>query len=111
MDIRIRTQGTVSILDLNGPLKLGKPEQTFLKQVEDLLGRGTRNLAVNLAGVPEMDSSGISALVRIFNSFKELGGKCLFFSPTKRVLQTLRLVRLDEVLELVKDEAAALKAF
>lgn len=111
MDIRIRTQGEVSILDLRGPLKLGKPEENFLKQAEDLLGRGTRNLAVNLAGVPDLDSSGISALVRIFNSARELGGKCRFFSPTKRVLQTLKLVRLDSVLDIDKDEAAALQSF
>jgi len=111
VNIRIRTKGNVSILDLNGPLKLGEPEQSFRQQVQDLLASGARNLAINLGGVPEMDSSGIGALVRTFTSVKQQGGKCRFFGAPKRVLQTLRMVRLDSVLELVEDEATALEGF
>lgn len=111
MDIRIRPKGNVSILDLTGPLKLGEPEQAFRQQVEELLSGGTKNLAVNLAGVPEMDSSGIGALVRAFNTVRQQGGKCRFFGAPKRVLQTLKMVRLDSVLDLVEDEATALEGF
>ena len=111
MHIRIRTKGNISIVDLNGPLKLGEPEQIFRKQIEELLGAGTRNLAINLAGVPEMDSSGIGALVRTFSTVKQQGGKCRFFGAPKRVVQTLKMVRLDSVLDLVEDEATALEGF
>ena len=111
MQIHLRTKGNVSILDLNGPLKLGEPEQAFRQQVEGLLDGGTKRLAVNLAGVPEMYSSGIGALVRAFTTVKQQGGKCRFFGPTKRVLQTLKMVRLDSVLDLVEDEATALEGF
>lgn len=111
MHIRIRTKGNVSILDLNGPLKLGEAEQAFRQHVQELLSSGTKNLAVNLTGVPEMDSSGIGALVRTFSSVKQQGGKCRFFGAPKRVLQTLKMVRLDSVLDLVEDEATALEGF
>ncbi|MFQ5926302.1 MAG: STAS domain-containing protein [Terriglobia bacterium] len=111
MDIRIRSKGNVSILDLNGPLKLGEPEQTYRQQVQELLEGGTKNLAINLAGVPDMDSSGMGALIRTLSTIKQQGGKCRFFGATKRVLQTLKMVRLDSVLELVADEATALEGF
>ena len=111
MEISVRKAGSVTILDLKGPLKMGEAEQAFRDSVEELTDSGTRNLAVNLAGVPEMDSSGIGALVRAYTSIKKAGGKCRFFAPPKRVKQTLKIVRLDTVLELLDDEPAALAGF
>jgi len=69
---------------------------------------GSNHLAVNLAGVTDLDSSGIGALVRAFTTLKRAGGKCTFFSPNKRVLMLLKMVRLDGVLDIVEDEATAL---
>ena len=111
MTISVRKAGKAVILDLKGPLKLGDAAQAFRDSVQELLKAGTKNLAINLAGVPEMDSSGIGALVRAFSSIKEAGGKCKFFAAPKRVKQTLKLVRLDTMLDLVEDEAAALASF
>ncbi len=108
MDIKVRKTGTAAILDLKGPLKMGEAEQAFKEEVSKLMEAGTRNLAINLADVPELDSSGIGALVRAFTSVKNSGGKCRFFAATKRIKQTLRMVRLDSVLEMVDNEAAAL---
>lgn len=111
MNIKVRKSGNAAILDLKGPLKMGEAEQSFRDTVEELLESGTRNLAVNLAGVPEMDSSGIGALVRAYSSVKQAGGKCKLFAAPKRVKQTLRMVRLDTILEMVEDEEAALASF
>ena len=111
MTINVRKAGKATILDLNGPLKMGDAEQAFRDQVQELMDAGTKHLAINLAGVPEMDSSGIGALVRAFSSFKQAGGKCRFFAPPKRVKQTLKMVRVDTVLDLVEDEASALAGF
>lgn len=111
MTINVRKAGKATILDLSGPLKMGDAEQAFREQVEQLMGTGAKHLAVNLAGVPEMDSSGIGALVRAFSAVKQAGGKCKFFAAPKRVKQTLRMVRLDTVLDLAEDEASALAGF
>lgn len=108
MNISIRNAGSTTILDLNGALKLGESEQEFRRQVEELVDGGAQRLAINLAGVPEMDSSGIGSMVRAYTHVKKAGGRCSFFAPTKRVLQLIKMVRLDTVLEIVEDEAAAL---
>jgi anti-sigma B factor antagonist len=106
--ISIRKTGSITILDLDGALKLGESEQMFRQHVQDLVGNGTRQIAINLAAVPEMDSSGIGSIVRAFTQVKKAGGSCTFFAPTKRVLQLIKMVRLDSVLDIVEDEAAAL---
>jgi len=111
VDIKVRKAGKATILDLSGPLKMGEAVEAFREQVEELMGGGAKNIAINLAGVPEMDSSGIGALVRAFSTLKQGGGKCKFFAPPKRVKQTLKMVRLDTVLDLAEDEQTALAGF
>ena len=64
MNISIRKAGPVTILDLDGPLKLGDAEEAFRTQVQQLVESGSTHVAVNLAAVTELDSSGIGALER-----------------------------------------------
>lgn len=108
MNINLRKAGPATILDLDGPLKLGDAEEAFRAQVQQLLDAGSTHVAVNLAGVTELDSSGIGALVRAFTTFKRAGGKCTLFAPNKRVLMLIKMVRLDTILDLAEDEATAL---
>ena len=108
MNIGIRKAGQATILDLEGPLKLGEAEESFRNQVQQLIESGSTHVAVNLAGVTELDSSGIGALVRAFTTLKRAGGKCTFFAPSKRVMMLLKMVRLDTILDLADDEATAM---
>ena len=108
MNIGIRKAGRATLLDLDGALKLGDAEEAFRNQIQQLIDAGSTHVAVNLSGVNELDSSGIGALVRAFTMVKRAGGKCTFFSPNKRVQMLLKMVRLDNVLEISADEAAAL---
>lgn len=108
LNIGIRKAGPATILDLEGALKLGEAEEAFRNQIQQLLESGSNHVAVNLTGVTELDSSGIGALVRSFTALKRAGGKCTFYGPSKRVMMLLKMVRLDTVLDLAEDEAAAL---
>lgn len=108
VNISIRKAGSITILDLNGQLKLGESEQAFRQEFQAVVEQGTRHIAVNLAGVSYIDSSGIGSLVRAFTQVKKAGGRCVFFSPTKPVSQLIHMVRLDSVLEIAEDEASAL---
>jgi anti-sigma B factor antagonist len=108
MDIQIRRTGAAVILDLKGALRLGEPEQALRDKVQQFVDSGTAHLVINLAGVTQLDSSGIGALVRAYTTLKRTGGKCTFCAPTQKVRMLLKMVRLDTVLDLVDDEASAL---
>jgi anti-sigma B factor antagonist len=97
-------------MDLEGPLLLGDSERAFLDRARALLDEGTRNLAINQAGVKYMDSAGVGSLVRIYKWVREVDGKCRFYAASPQVRQILKMVRLDTMLELVEDEQAALSA-
>jgi len=111
MYIKIRRVEEVTILDVNGPLYIGTAERTLRETIQKLMETGTRHLAINFANVPQLDSSGISVLVRTHTSLACVGGKCCLYAAPDKVLQTLRLVRLDTVLALFEDEASALASF
>jgi len=108
LNINIRKAGRATILDLEGPLKLGEAEESFRNQIQQLVDGGSTYIAVNMAGVTELDSSGIGALVRSFTALKRAGGKCTLYAPSKRVMMLLKMVRLDSILDLAEDEATAL---
>lgn len=111
MNIKTRKAAEATILDLEGALKMGVAEQAFRDSVQEFLDSGNKHLAVNLVGVSEIDSSGISALVRAHTSMKRQGGKCVFIGAPKRVMQVIKMVRLDTVFEMTADEASALASF
>ena len=108
MNIRIRKAGPATILDLEGPLKLGKDEEGFRSQIQQLVEAGSLHIAINLAGVTDLDSSGIGSLVRLFTGMKRAGGRCVFYAPTKQTTMLLKMVRLNTIFDIVEDEAAAL---
>jgi anti-sigma B factor antagonist len=108
VNIGIRKAGHATILDLDGALKLGDSEEAFRNKIQELVDGGSTRIAVNLAGVTELDSSGIGALVRAFTTLTRAGGKATYFAPTKRVIMLLKMVRLDTILDLADDEGTAL---
>jgi anti-sigma B factor antagonist len=111
MDIATRQTSKATIVDLTGPLRLGESSQAFRNTLECLKAEGVKNLVVNLSCVSDVDSSGIGALVRAHTMMRQLTGQCKFFAPSKRVMQVLKVVRLETVLELFEDEATALLGF
>ena len=110
MDVTVRKIGNVNILDLKGPLRIGEAEQKFKDQIKTLVDSGEKNFAINLAGVPMLDSSGIGTFVRTHKMLKEVGGKFTLYAPTKMVRQTLKMVGLERFFGLYENEASALES-
>jgi anti-sigma B factor antagonist len=99
------------ILDIRGPLYLGEPSTALTARVRELAKEGQRNIALNMAGVPKMDSSGMGALVHAHTSARNAGGKLKLFAVTPQVLMVLKMVRLESIFDIQPDEASALSSF
>ena len=111
MNINVRTQGDVTILDLEGNLVLGPAVSTFREQLQDLVESGQRKILINLISVAFVDSSGIGSMVGAHTSLESVGGHCAFCSIQPRVLQALKMTHMEEVFELHDKEASALSSF
>ncbi len=125
LQYRVRQTADVSIVDLDGPITLGEalrygssPPMDGQQHpvllggvVRDLLNEGHRKILLNLQGVTYIDSSGIGELVGAFTSVRQRGGELKLMNPVVRVINLLRITRLDNLFPVEADEASAVRAF
>jgi anti-anti-sigma factor len=112
LQISIRESSDVSVVDLRGRSTVNDGEsELFSKYLRNLIAQNKRKLLLNLAGVTQMDSSGISIIVETYVSLKRLGGELRLLSPRGRVLKVLSVFRLLDAIPTFQDETEALASF
>ena len=72
-------------------------EPTFRKVMGNYVTQGPSNLILDLSGIDFVDSSGLGALVQLVKKAKDSQGS-LQLIANPRVMQTVKLVRLEKFL-------------
>ena len=111
MEITVRNNGPVTIIDLNGNLTIGRNEESLRETVKRLIAEKRHHVLLNLAEVPTIDSSGIGAIIKSFTSLQEAGGKLKVLRPSRMARQLLNITGLMSVLESFEDENQAITSF
>lgn len=111
LQILTRKSGDVTIVDLQGRVTIGVSNDALSAQLRELVEGGARKVLINLFSVPQMDSSGISSLVRSFVTLQRLGGSLRLLKPQGHVRDVLELTRLLHSIPTFDDEAQALRSF
>ena len=113
MDLRIsaRKSQDVTILDVEGRILIGASNEAFGTELRKLAASAPCNVLVNLAKVTQVDSSGISTLVRSFVTLEREGGSLRLLNPTGYVREVLEITRLVKSIPTYADEAEALASF
>lgn len=94
------SRGAWSVVVLSGEVDLSWSQQVR-RAVLDALA-GADSVAVDLAQVGYIDSSGIAALVEGFQSARGRGKSFVLLAPSDAVLAVLKLARLDKVFRIVE---------
>jgi anti-anti-sigma factor len=76
-----------------------------------LIANDVRRFLLNLADLTQIDSSGLSVLVKTYNSIKQQGGDLKLLCPRGRVMEVFRVLRLLEIIPSFEDETQALSSF
>ncbi|MGA7886824.1 MAG: STAS domain-containing protein [Acidobacteriaceae bacterium] len=111
MKISTRQVDGVTILDLGGRITLGEGSVQLRDSVRDLLGKGQKNILLNLGDVNYIDSSGIGELVSAFTTVKNQGGELKLLNLTRKVHDLLQITKLYTVFDIKDDEATAIGSF
>src|SRR5271168_3304407 len=111
LQISARRSGNVTILDARGRIVIGDSNDSFDAELRGLAADPSCRVLVNLGGVTQMDSSGISTLVKSFVTLERQGGSLKILNPTGHVREVLELTRLIQSIPAFTDEAKAIKAF
>ena len=111
LTIASREVDGVTVLDLGGRITLGEGSVQLREAIRDLIGRGTKNILLNMGNVNYIDSSGLGELVSAFTSAKNQGAEVKLLSLTKKVHDLLQLTKLYVVFDIKDDEASAIASF
>lgn len=103
-----RCAGDITIVDLVGQIDLGS-SPALRKTLLDSL-KATKHMAINLAGVSYIDSSGIASLVEVLRAAQDAKKKLVLFGVGGAVLQVLQLTRLTGVFEILQTEEQVIQA-
>src|SRR3990167_4852106 len=93
----------VLIIKADGVVKPSESSSEW-KRIEKFLENlvdGAQAVMVNLENVPWVDSVGLGTLVTFYAFLKNHEIKLIFVSPTEKVVNKLRLCRLDTVFNIV----------
>ncbi len=111
MEINVRKSGGVSVLEVHGRLTIGEPSEQLYSALQSVIMDGSRKVVVVLDGTPQIDSTGLSTLVRISLQLAREGGELRLVCGPGRVRDALTVTRLVEAIPTFDTESAALANF
>ena len=111
MNITIRENNGITVIDLSGRLTLGDAPAILREDIRRLLDEGKTRLLLNLAGLTFLDSAGMGLLVGAYATVSRSGGQLKMSNLTSRVKDLLIITKLYTVFEIFDDEASAVASF
>ena len=111
MQLSLDQRGDICIVRV-GEAKFTYPVLVpFFTEVRRIVEQGARKLVIDLQAITYIDSASIGCLIDVHHLLDAHGGCVKLSSPQPRVHTMLSLVLTDKIVEVCKDEAAALAAF
>ena len=111
MEITVREEEGVVILDLNGKLTIGDGDVKLREEVRYQLEAGKKKLILNLKDVKTMDSSGLGELIRCKASANNVDATIKLLHVEDKVQEVLEMTRLIGVFDNYNDEIDALASY
>ncbi len=111
LEVSIRTVGEIHVAAARGRIVLGEGTDHLHRELRGLIDAGWRKILINLAEVQQIDSTGISTIVRNCTALSRAGGTLKLVCPPGRVRDSLNLIRIADAIPTFDDEASALASF
>ncbi len=111
MKLTIRKTKDIVVVDVEGKIALGDGDVEIKQAVDSLLQKGDKNIVLNMAKVPYLDSAGLGEIMRCFTALRRDGGNFKLVSPNQRIIDLLSITKLLNVFDIYDSEAAAIKSF
>ena len=111
MQIEERVVNEVTILDLKGKITLGEGDEALKDKINSLVQQNRRQILLNFADVPYIDSAGLGEVVRTYTTVSRQGGQLKLVNLTKRIQDLLAITKLLTVFETYDTEQEAVGSF
>ncbi len=107
--IELDQRGPAPILRIEGDITSGS-EADLMAAYASAAGLGARAVVLDFGQLEYMNSGGIGLLVTLLVRAQRGGGRLVATGLSEHYRQIFSLTRLDEAIEIVDDEAAAVSA-
>jgi anti-sigma B factor antagonist len=111
MKIEKRKKGNVAILDLKGKILFGDGIDELRQSINTIIKDNEKQLILNFADVPYLDSTGLGEVVRSYTTLKKVNGTVKIANLSNKVKDLLMVTKLITVFETFESEDDAVKSF
>src|ERR1700688_451102 len=111
LEISSREANGIHFVDVQGRLTIGDPSEHLSAFMQKLVAEGARKVIINLNEIPQIDSSGISAIVKLSISLARQGGGLPLVCGKARVRDALTVTPLVEPTPPYENKAAPRASF
>jgi len=105
--IEKRSRSNLTILDIEGAIRLGESAEFFSQTLENVLLNETTNIVIDFTRINYIDSTGIGELIGYLSKFSGEDRQVILVNPSERIFRLLKVVRLDKVFKIFPDEDSA----
>jgi anti-sigma B factor antagonist len=111
LEVNERQAGDVTILDMNGSVRMGEGAVSLRNYIRGLVDQGKTKILLNLHGVKNIDSSGIGELIANYTTVSRDGGQLKLLNLTEKIQNLLVITKLLTVFDSYDNESEALSSF
>lgn len=104
--LSVRPGRGCTVVEVRGDLDMATAPQLH-EGLQRLVDAGDRQVVVDLSAVGFMDSSALGALVVVFKSLRDVGGRLCLAAVQPAVLTVLKITSVDRVIDLYDSAQAA----
>ncbi|MDX1582703.1 MAG: STAS domain-containing protein [Thermoanaerobaculia bacterium] len=108
MNIIKNRHNNVTVLDIEGVIKLGESAREFSGFLEKVLNEESGPVLINFEGINYMDSTGLGELIGYLQKFEDRERKMALLNPSHRILALLKITKLDTVFKIFESKKEAL---
>ncbi|HEY0772052.1 MAG TPA: STAS domain-containing protein [Sphingobacteriaceae bacterium] len=101
----------VTILDLEGNIRLGEGSAELRQALRLLVEKGDKKILLNMAGVSHIDSSGLGELVSSYTTLHKADGELKLVHLSSKVHELMTMTKLLTVFDVFDSESEALESF
>jgi anti-sigma B factor antagonist len=98
----------VTVLDIQGVIKLGESAREFSSYLEKVLNDETGPVMINFEAINYMDSTGLGELIGYLQKFEDRQRKMALVKPSHRILALLKITKLDTVFKIFDSRETAM---
>ena len=109
MRVNRSDEGGVTVVEVEGTIKLGESAQMFAKELQAVFDEAAGGVVIDFARIDYVDSTGIGELVGYLQRFTRANRRVALFRPHHRLEALLKLTRLETIFPIFWEREDALR--